>query len=52
MASTHKKIALSVAASQEIERLEKQKAKIKAKIKETVVFALSKENTGIPFRNS
>ena len=34
MASTHKKIALSVGASQEIERLEKQKAKIKAKIKE------------------
>ena len=34
MASTHKKIALSVAASQELERLEKKKAKINKKIKE------------------
>lgn len=34
MASIHKKIVLSVVASQEIERLEKLKAKIKAKIKE------------------
>ena len=32
MASRHKKIALSVAASQELERLEKKKAKINKKI--------------------
>lgn len=34
MASLHKKIALSVVAAQELEKLEKKKAKINKKIKE------------------
>lgn len=34
MASLHKKIALSVVAAQELEKLERKKAKINKKIKE------------------
>ena len=48
MASIHKKIALSVAASQELERLEKKKAKINNK----VATLKSKYNALIPIEIS